>query len=134
MDCLSNNYKQGNPNFRAYHANEKMISKVLGASVGADAKKVRGQMEDLAKDVDIYLFPDKGENSYTDALVMYIKKPLAETKNKFLRGIQSFRRMMDITKTPYKSGFVFTSDAENLPNEIVESATRRKKMFLDQNK
>ena len=130
MDCLSNNNIQARPNFRAYHANEKTISRVLGASVGADVKKVRGQMEDLANDVDIYLFPDKGEKPDTDALVMFIKDPLSACKNKAVKFVKAIRRIGNMTKTPYKSAFIFPS-MENVSNDLVELGTRRKKTFLE---
>jgi len=130
MDCLSNNCKQTNPNFRAYHANEKNISKVLGPSVGADVKKVRGQMEDLAKDVDIYLFPDKGEKPDTDALIMYIKEPLAVCKNRVVKFAKELGRIGNLSKAPYKAAFIFPS-MENVSNDLVEAGTRKKKMFLE---
>ena len=84
MDCLTKNCKQTRPNFRmAYHANDKRIAKVLGPSVGAEVKKARKQMEALSKDVDVYVFPDKGEKPFTDNLMIYIKSHYQIQRTKF---------------------------------------------------
>jgi hypothetical protein len=86
---LSNKSQQSNPNFGAlYMPKEKVIAKILGDPlVAAEAEKERPFLENLARDADIFVHPEKSIKGMM-IFVQEITKPIVATGNWLARTLQ----------------------------------------------
>jgi len=124
MQILNKDYsspKQNNPNFKALYMNKKQIFKVLGSYNADRAEGARKALEELAKDVDIFVRPDRGDSIASNSLIV----PLQDaTRNPVERLLLNFRLHFEARDV------VFTENC-NIARNLVKQAADLKRDFLE---
>jgi len=117
----------------ALYMNESKIAKELGHYAEAEAKKARPQLEELFKDVDGFVLPEKHSSRVDyNKLNIYVQditpEPL-KSKNPIVNFIRDFKELIQTSPKPHTEGMVFISNGD-VSKTLARTAEATKESFL----
>ncbi|OGI01423.1 MAG: hypothetical protein A2Y25_00525 [Candidatus Melainabacteria bacterium GWF2_37_15] len=110
----------------AFHMDEATIAKKLGQHVLKEVQKARPQLEELARDVDIFVRPETSFGRLDMSKLRTSVQDITEPGKTFFQKIKADLRSYSL---PNAQQFSYTT-RENLAEELVKDANRAKKQYL----
>lgn len=133
MNNVNLNYSSSKPNFgMALRMDEGKIAKKIGRLAADEAKKARPVLENLAKDVDVFVQPYVGHNGGCKLLEVYVQDltpPIVKSKNPIVNFLREIKRQRQINIKPCASGEVFVN-RDGVGRRLYAETEKQKRIFL----